>query len=275
MIKPEYFNDQSARVAFERELRIVGQVNHPGVCPLYDIGELDEGSLFVVMQWMDGLDLDEVVGSMGRGTPAQVAALLRQAAAALGAVHRAGLIHGDLKPSNLFLLPTADRFDVRVSDFRGARRRFTWQSLLNHGRVVGSPAFMSPEQMRGEPMDTRSDVYSLASVALEALVGRQTRGEQGLVQVFLDALFSNPLRPSEVLQGVTPEVDRAFALALSKSVSDRPLDVVQWVDSFADLLEQLPTQESGWRWVRELVAGEQDPAAPKDVTTAVGWPAKG
>jgi eukaryotic-like serine/threonine-protein kinase len=275
VIKPEHFSDQSARVAFEREMRIVGQVNHPAVATLYDVGELDEGSLFVVMEWMKGPDLGEVVGSMGRGSPAQVARLLRQGAAALGAVHRAGLIHGDIKPSNVFLLPTADGFDVRIADFRGARRLFTWQSLLSDGQVVGSPAFMSPEQMRGEPTDTRSDVYSFAAVALEALVGRHNRGDQGLVQVFLDALFCTPLRPSDVLQEVMPEIDDAFQRALSKSVSERPLDVEQWVDSFAELLDQLPTQEVGWRLAREPVPASEDPGAPTDVTTAVGWPGNG
>ena len=191
--------------------------------------------------------LEDVLSSMGRGTPAQVASLLRKSSSALSAVHRTGLIHGNVKPSNLFLLPRNDGLDVRVVDFRTARQNVSWKGFLSQSGMVGSPAYMAPEQMRGEPMDARSDLFALATVGLEALLGRPSREGQGLVQVFLDAMFRPPTRPSSVMQGVPREIDEAFMKALAKSPADRPMDIANWVGSFAELLEKLPSQEPGWK----------------------------
>jgi DNA-binding response OmpR family regulator len=247
IIKPEHFAGHGSRAAFQREMRVVGQVDHPGVGAIYDMGELDEGSLFIVTEWLHGMDLEDVLSSMGKGTPSQVASLLRKSASALSAVHRAGLIHGNIKPSNLFLLPKNDGFDVKVVDFRAARQSVSWKAFLSQTGMIGSPAYMAPEQMRGEPMDARSDVFALATVGLEALLGRPIRDDHGLVQVFMDALFRPPTRPSSVLQGVPREIDEAFLRALAKSPADRPMDVANWVGTFAELLDKLPTQEPGWR----------------------------
>jgi serine/threonine protein kinase len=234
------------RHRFEREARSIARVDHPGVVGVHDSGELDDGSFFIVMERLVGCDLAVLVRRRGPGTPAQVASLLRQGGAALSAAHRARLVHRDVKPENIFLTTETHGFRVKMLDFGLAIEAVTDTRLTQAGLLVGTPMFMSPEQILGHPVDHRSDIYSFASVAFLALTGRRTTTESELAGIMLELVRGSPPAVSSVLPWVPPEIDEAFVRALARAPEDRPDDAEAWVGTFASVLEGLEPHGAGW-----------------------------
>jgi tRNA A-37 threonylcarbamoyl transferase component Bud32/rRNA maturation protein Nop10 len=239
VIRPEHFNNTDLRVRFEREARTIARVQHPGVISVHDSGELDDGTAYLVMERLAGCDLSRQIRACGRGTPAQVAALVRQGSAALGAAHRAGVIHRDVKPENVFLVGQGDGFRVKVLDFGLARPLASEAGLTHTGMMVGTPAYMSPEQVSGEVLDARTDVYSFAAVCYEALTGVRVAAKGDLGRVMISVLNDVPPPPSAVVPGLPPEVDAAFASALAKDRARRLKSIELWSASFVDGLDRV------------------------------------
>src|SRR5262245_19677235 len=151
----------------EREARLAARLNHPHVVAVFDLVE-DNRRHWLVMEYVEGVNLAELVRDDGALTPDEVAPLLRQAADALAAAHEAGIVHRDVKPSNI--LVTADG-NVKLSDF-GIARAEADASLTQTGLVTGSPAYLAPEIASGANATTAADVWSLGATAYHALAGR-------------------------------------------------------------------------------------------------------
>ncbi len=251
IIKPQFLGDPAMRFRLQREAKVVARIHHPAVTAVFDAGELEGGSAFLVMELLQGRDLSGLLSEFGAGTPRQVARLLRQAGAALSAAHRAGVIHRDVKPGNIFLVHESDGFQAKLLDFGLALSARFDARLTQTGIAVGTPAYMSPEQLQCADVDSRSDLYSLASVAWEALVGRRLVEGTNMGEVMFTVLSAPPPPPSRFLPWIAPEVDQLFDVALAKARDARPSDVESWAVSVASLLE----------------AGES--------VTGVGWPAEG
>ncbi|MCA9638934.1 MAG: serine/threonine protein kinase, partial [Myxococcales bacterium] len=184
-----YFRDVNVRLRFRQEARAIARISHPGVIALYDTGELPDGSAFLVMEKLVGLDLADMIDHYGPGTPAQVAALMRQAGAALAAAHRADLVHRDIKPENIFLVDGTGGFLVKILDFGLAKSMsLETTNLTQTGVVMGTPVYMSPEQIQGKDLDARSDLYSFASVCYEALTGRRVVESEEFAKVCAEVL---------------------------------------------------------------------------------------
>ena len=240
LIRPEHFGDAEMKARFEREARAVARISHPGVVALFDSGELPDGTAYLVMEKLAGRDLAVEISRYGPGTPRQVADLARQAAAALAAAHAAGVVHRDVKPANLFLVPEGSGFRVKVLDF-GLAKSMAWEKgLTQSGMVVGTPEYMSPEQVRGEDVDARTDVYSLGAVCYEALTGRRAIRGEDLGRIMVNVLDVPPEPVSAFLPGVAPEAEAALAAALAKELADRPSDVAAWAATLARALETMP-----------------------------------
>jgi CheY-like chemotaxis protein len=237
IIKPQFLGDPAMRFRLQREAKVVARIQHPGVTAIFDTGELEGGAAFLVMELLRGRDLSGLLSEFGAGTPLQVARLLRQTGAALGAAHRAGVIHRDVKPANVFLVDTPEGFQAKLLDFGLALSARFDARLTQTGIAVGTPAYMSPEQLQCADLDGRSDVYSLASVVWEALVGRRLVEGTNMGEVMFAVLSVPPPPPSLFLPWVDPEIDRLFEAALSKSRDARPADVERWSASLAILLE--------------------------------------
>ncbi len=246
VIKAEHFNNETVRIRFENEARAVARIDHPNVVALYDSGELEDGSLYIVMELLHGRELASVIKACGTGTPAQVASLLRQGGAALSAAHAARLMHRDIKPENLFLVDTPDGFRVKILDF-GVAKEFACDTRLTQtGTLVGTPLFMSPEQILGKTTDLRSDLYSFAAVAYLALTGRRVTLGESLPEILLDVVQGLPPPVSSLVPEIPPAVDAAFSRALAKDPEDRPASVMEWVDSFVEELAGVTTGSDGW-----------------------------
>ena len=239
--------DANARAQLAHEARAVARIGHPGVVDVFDLGELDDGSAFIVMEYLIGRALSEEIARHGRGSPRQVAELLRQVGAALAAAHRTGVVHRDIKPQNVFLTRHADGFHARLLDFGVARVAGGGADTTRSGALFGTPAYMAPEQIAGAAGDERSDLYSLAAVVFEALVGRRLIKQRPSVAATLAAIL-NELPPdvSSFLKDVPADLDRLFRSALSRDPAARPPNVADWADAVAQRLDGMSTTEGSW-----------------------------
>jgi CheY-like chemotaxis protein len=254
LIKPEHFDDPEMRVRFEQEARAVARIDHPGVVAIFDSGELEDGSLFFVMELLRGLNLGQVLHAHGRGSPRQVAALVRQVGAALAAAHRAGFIHRDIKPDNIFLTdepPNAsEAFRVKLLDFGIAKPIDSDSHLTQTGAFIGTPGYMAPEQLLGLHVDVRADIYSLAASTFEALTGERVGPKKTGAGTKHDAMRKPP-QLRELMPDAPSDVDDAITRALSIDPESRPLHAVEWADALADALDAMPA--TGAAWPRPLV----------------------
>jgi serine/threonine protein kinase len=159
---------------------------------------------------------------------------------------------------------------VKILDFGLAKPLAGDVHLTQTGHIVGTPAYMSPEQVSCREVGVRSDLYSFAAIVYEALVGRRVTVKEELAAIFVDVLQNEPPSVSALLPGVPVpvEIDEAFLWALSKEPEQRPADVDQWVASFVDRLESLPSDVAGWP---SAEGASFDPTAPR-YTTLVNPP---
>jgi predicted Ser/Thr protein kinase len=238
--------DANARAQLAHEARAVARIGHPGVVDVFDLGELDDGSAFIVMEYLTGRALSEEIARHGRGSPRQVAELLRQVGAALSAAHRTGVVHRDIKPQNVFLTRHAEGFHARLLDFGVARVAGGGADTTRSGALPGTPAYMAPEQIGGAVGDEKSDLYSLAAVAFEALVGRRLIKQRPSMAATLAAILNEtPPDVSSFLPDAAG-VDALFRQALNRDPLHRPASVVDWTESVASCLESLPNADAGW-----------------------------
>jgi ligand-binding sensor domain-containing protein/rRNA maturation protein Nop10 len=274
LIRPEHFGEEDLKERFEREAQTVARIHHEGVIALHDSGELPDGTAFIVMERLEGCDLGLVLKTYGAGTPQQVAALVRQGCSALAAAHRAGVVHRDIKPENIFLVDAAGGFRVKLLDFGLAKSMSFEKGLTQTGVVVGTPKYMSPEQVRHEDVDPRSDVYSFACVCYEALSGRKAIAGDDLGRILIDVLNTLPPPISSLVPGVPPEVDAMLEFALAKDRSQRPTSIEAWGVALAELLDKatLAKATSAWPVSRDALTrlGELSAGNPRTRPTPVG-----
>ena len=217
---------------FQREARAAARLHHPCSVRVTDYGEDTDGLLYIVMELVDGRDLARVLESEWPLAPERVARILSQTLSALGAAHDAGIIHRDLKPENVLVVAGFDEDDrpvdfVKVCDFgiakdmRAARTPGVRPAAVTTtGFVVGTPAYMSPEQGRGKPLDLRSDLYSVGVVLYEMLTGRVPFEADDVIGVVMMHVTEDPLPPSKITS-VHPVLEAVCLKALAKNPDDR------------------------------------------------------
>jgi len=167
MLSPEFSSDPEFLRRFHDEAKRTAGLEHPHIVPIYDIGQVG-GSLFIAMRWIDGQSLQELLAHEGPLPPRRTLAIAAQVAEALDYAHARGVIHRDIKPANI-MIEAGDR--VTLTDF-GIARRLDGTQYTQAGMIIGTPAYMSPEQAAGQPADARSDIYALGLVVYEMLTGR-------------------------------------------------------------------------------------------------------
>jgi DNA-binding beta-propeller fold protein YncE len=171
VIAPEFAADEEFRRRFERESRTAGSIRHPNVITIYDARE-DEGLLFITMDYIEGTDLRAVLAEEGSLDPERAVDLVTQVASALDAAHARGLIHRDVKPANVLIADESGGEHAYLTDFGLSKATGKQSSLTQTGGMLGTTDYAAPEQLEGEPVDARADVYSLACVLFEVLTGR-------------------------------------------------------------------------------------------------------
>jgi eukaryotic-like serine/threonine-protein kinase len=221
VVRTDLVAQPDARTRFEREAQIVAKLQHPAIVTVFDFGALPNGAAFLVMEYVRGEDLRSVLRREGPLNPARAIALIGSVAAGIDFAHRAGVLHRDLKPENI-LLPDSG-IGPKVLDFGVAKMTDAVapeqsQTLTQGGTIIGTPAYMAPEQLRGESVDGRADVYSLAVLTFEALTGRLPFGAGSLVDIGIRHAGGAQVN----VEGVPAELAPALVRALALSRDQRP-----------------------------------------------------
>jgi eukaryotic-like serine/threonine-protein kinase len=231
VLRRETSGDLDSIERFYREARAASRLHHPNTIRVFDFGQSDDGQLFLAMEFLDGHTLRAELRRMGRLDESRVLRIGEQVAMSLGEAHHAGIIHRDVKPENIFLLQLLGVPDfVKVLDF-GVARNVGADSMTRTGLAIGTPAYMSPEQARGERVDGRSDLYSLGVMMFEMAAGIPPFESSTPMHLMMKHLNDVPPRLSEVCGGdVSPAFDALVMSLLSKSADDRPRDASDLLD---------------------------------------------
>ena len=236
LMRPE-MTSASSRGRFEREAMAVARIQHQHVIQIYDYG-IDEDAPYIVMELLEGEDMETRVARHPRLSIAAVATLITQTGKALTAAHTAGIVHRDLKPANIFLARGDAEETVKILDF-GVAAMSTLGDIhtTRAGAVLGTPHYMSPEQARSaKSLDHRSDLWSLGVVAYRALTGQHPFMGESLGDLIVK-ICTDPFTPaSEVVPELGPEVDRFFERALAKDPANRFQTARDLIGTFAGLV---------------------------------------
>ena len=232
---PELSVDPTFVERFRREAQSAAKLSHPNIVPVYDWGE-DEGTYFIVMEFVDGEPLSNVLRAEGQIEPFEAAAITSRVADALDYAHRHGVVHRDVKPGNVLL--TADGA-VKVTDFGIARAINTEESLTQAGLVMGTATYFSPEQAEGSVVDARGDVYSLGIVFYEELVGRPPFAGESPVAVASKHVRDVAPLP-RVFDVTVPIAAEAICM---KAIAKHPLDRYQTAGDMRDDLDRFCAHE--------------------------------
>lgn len=211
VIRDQYLQDPEAMARFEREARTLAQLQHPNIITLYSARRLTSGGLVLVMQLTRGLSLREMLRREGAVPFARAEQVLRDIAGALAYLHRRGVVHRDIKPENIFFDEASNR--ALLSDFGIAKACDGLGNVTMTGIVVGTPAYMSPEQIDGSQLDGRSDLYSLGLVGWELLAGQQPWEGENLYSI----IVKQRTEPLPSLENLRPGVPEPLRLAIERA----------------------------------------------------------
>jgi non-specific serine/threonine protein kinase len=223
LIAAEYAENDAFRARFLHESRVAGAINHPNVIPVYDAGEHD-GLLYISMRYVEGTDLRGLLDSDAPLELARTVSLVSQAAAALAATHESGLIHRDVKPANILLVPrkNADGADhVYLSDFGLAKNLGSLSGPTRTGQFMGTVGYVAPEQIRGKGVERRTDVYALGCVLFECLTGTPPFPRKDDFATIMAHVNDAPPLVSELRPGTPDAVEDVVQRALAKAPEDR------------------------------------------------------
>ena len=227
-------SDETARKRFQREAQVAAGINHPNICQIFDVGE-DGGELFIAMELLEGEVLSDRlrrgIVSVSETVPVGLGIL-----AGLSALHTRGIVHRDLKPSNIFLT----RHGVKLLDFGLARSELEASvndvtALTLPGSFLGTPPYMAPEQVRGEPADERADLFAVGAILFEMLAGRPAFAGRNAVDILHATLYEHP--PALTGSPSVAAVDRVIRQAMAKRIADRPASAEEMAAELRPLRE--------------------------------------
>jgi serine/threonine protein kinase len=223
VLAPELADDDVFRARFLEESRIAASLNHPNVIPIYDMGAQDS-LLYIAMRYVSGTDMRQMIKKRGRILPATALFLVGQAARALDAAHRKGLVHRDVKPGNLLIERGSDDADpdhVYLADFGITKHAMSRSGLTSTGQFLGTIDYVAPEQIRGTSVLGLADQYSLGCVLYECLTGRVPFEKDLDAAIIWAHVEETPTMPTILRPELPPEIDQVFGRVLAKRPDER------------------------------------------------------
>ena len=237
---------------FEREAQAAGRIGSQHIVEVLDLGELADGSRFMVLEYLDGTTLDQRIRSRGRLTPEEATPIVAQLLEGLGAAHKAEIIHRDLKPANIYLCPKPGGVDfVKILDFGVSKFNVLndEMSMTSTGAVLGTPYYMSPEQAKGSrAVDPRSDLYAVGVILYECITGQVPFS----AETFNELIFRIVLESPPPVESFVPSLDPAFTAIIHKAMAREAGDRFQTAEEFRSILMY---------WSERAAAGPGAPAA--------------
>jgi serine/threonine protein kinase len=235
------FTDASERERLRerlfREAQSAGMLSHPNIVTIYDIAE-ENGLAYIFMECVDGPPLEKVLNDAEPIRSENALTILRQTATALDYAHQKGIVHRDIKPANILI---HERIHAKITDFGVAK--IMSQQMTQSGVMMGTPNYMSPEQVQGHAVDGRADQFSLAVIAYEMLTGEKPFLADQLPALLFRIVREDPVPPQRLNHTIGPQVEMVLKKALSKSATDRYATCIQFVDALTAALQTSP----GWR----------------------------
>lgn len=235
LLRPEMLGNPEVGARFAREAHACAKIKSEHVARVFDVGTLPEGAPFIVMEYLDGMDLERILANQGRLPIRTAVEYIMQACEALAAAHAAGIVHRDIKPENLFLTQLTRGIDViKVLDFGISKVALTGSPfqmnapLVQTTLAVGSPVYMSPEQIRAScEVDARTDIWSVGCVLYELLTGQLAFNAPAIPQLMSMILEQDPGRPSSIVPEIPNELDVIVARCLEKDRARRYQNIAE------------------------------------------------
>lgn len=222
LVRPDVAEGGTQKERFLREAKRTAQLRHPGIVEVYDFGQTEEGEAFFVMELLDGESLSSRVRREGRLPESLAVHIATQICAALAVAHDAGIVHRDLKPANVLLVRSgADDARVKIVDFGVAKKLGGGTQLTESGMLVGTVDYMAPEQIRGDEIDGRVDVYALGAMLTAMLTGRPPFEADNVATIVHNHLSVTPRSVRERVPGISPALEAIVGRCLFKDPASR------------------------------------------------------
>ena len=212
-LSPQEFEEYKAR--FQREAMAAGILAHPNIITVYDFGE-DNGVLYLAMEFLEGKSLEKIVQEQTVLPIETILPIYDQVCSALDHAHRNKVVHRDVKPANIMILQNGL---VKVTDFGIAKMMA--MGMTQAGQILGTPNYMSPEQVKGRQIDGRSDIFSLGVILYELVTGEKPFGGQNITTVIYKIINENPIPPRELDASIHAGLSYVISKALAKNVDER------------------------------------------------------
>jgi len=257
LIKPEIASDKKTIERFRNELKIARNIRHKNVCGMFDLGET-EGAHFITMEYIRGEDLKSFIhrsGQLAIGTAVRVA---KQVCEGLSEAHRLGVVHRDLKPQNVMIDKEGN---ARIMDF-GIARSLEAKGITGAGVMIGTPEYMSPEQVEAKETDQRSDIYSLGVILYEMVTGRVPFEGDTPFTIGMKHKGETPLNPKEVNSQIPEDLSRVILRCLEKDKEKRYQSAGEVRSELENIEKGIPTTER--------IVPERKPLTSKEITVTIG-----
>jgi serine/threonine protein kinase/tetratricopeptide (TPR) repeat protein len=238
LLKPEIAADKKTIGRFKNELKLARQITHKNICRMHDLHE--EGkTLYITMEYVQGEDLKSVIRRMEKLTVGKAVSVARQVAEGLVEAHKLGVVHRDLKPQNIMIDKEGN---AKIMDF-GIARSLRGAGITGEGAIIGTPEYMSPEQVEGKEADQRSDIYSLGIILFEMVTGRVPFEGDTPLSVAYKHKNEIPPAPRKLNSQISDDLNRLILHCLEKSKENRYQTVEEFLGDLARIEEGIPTAE--------------------------------
>ncbi len=238
LLRPEISSDEETVERFSNELKYARKIIHKNVCRMFDLGE-EEGTHYITMEYVSGEDLKSMIRMMGRLSPGQAVSITRQVCEGLAEAHKLGVVHRDLKPQNIMI----DREgNARIMDF-GIARSLKAKGITDGGIIIGTPEYMSPEQVEGKETDQRADFYALGVILYEMLTGKVPFEGDTPLSIAVKHKTEMPQDPRKLNAQVPLDLSQLILKCLEKDKKNRPQSAEEVISQLVEIEQEVPTTE--------------------------------